>query len=238
MIRMTLHCLAVLAIGVLTACAASPVPPSPASVAASATAQRVATTRPSVTNAPTAAFQPSVTPAATVTATKTGAYVPPMVNCATRVPPTMEQTEGPYYKANPPQRASLIEPGIPGERFIVTGYVMTIGCTPIANARMDFWQADGNGNYDNSGYKLRGYQLTDATGLYRLETVYPGLYPGRTRHIHAKVNAPNGPVLTTQIYFPNEPANQRDGIFNEALLTTLVDTPGGKVAVFYFVLGQ
>ena len=52
------------------------------------------------------------------------------------------------------------------------------------------------------------------------------------------MNAPNGPVLTTQIYFPNEPANQRDGIFNEALLTTLVDTPGGKVAVFYFVLGQ
>ncbi len=151
---------------------------------------------------------------------------------------TPAPTEGPHYKANPPQRASLIEPGIPGDRFIVTGYVMTTGCMPIPNARMDFWQADGNGNYDNSGYKLRGYQMTGATGLYRLETVSPGLYPGRTRHIHVKVNAPNGRVLTTQIYFPDEPANQRDGIFNAALLTTLVDTPGVKTAVFYFMLAS
>jgi protocatechuate 3,4-dioxygenase beta subunit len=242
--------LAVLVIGLLTACAATVAPQTaatptvaPAVVTASpsqatATAQLAATPQPSVTSAPTAALQPSATRAATVAPTTSGAYVPPMVNCATRVPPTMAQTEGPYYKANPPQRASLIEPGIPGDRFVVTGYVMTIGCTPVPNARVDFWQADGNGNYDNSGYRLRGYQLTDASGLYRLETVYPGLYPGRTRHIHAKVNAPNGPLLTTQIYFPNEPANRSDGIFNEALLTTLVDAPGVKTAVFYFVVNQ
>ncbi|MBI5877507.1 MAG: dioxygenase [Chloroflexi bacterium] len=224
------------ACGTATAPQAAAVPvvatalPSLAPVVATVTTQPAATSRPAVTLAPQ--------PAVTVAPTSAAAYVPPFVNCATRAPATLEQTEGPYYKANPPQRASLIEPGIPGDRFVVTGYVMTVGCTPIPNARVDFWQADGNGSYDNSGYKLRGYQITDAKGLYRLETVYPGLYPGRTRHIHVKVNAPNGPILTTQIYFPNEPANQSDGIFNAALLTTLVDTPGAKTAVFYFLLAS
>jgi len=209
--------LALLAAVVLSACGTAAAPQaSPVPAAALATA----------TPAPTVALR----------TTDAGVFVPPSVNCATRAPATPEQTEGPYYKANPPQRASLIEPGIPGERFIVTGYVLTTGCTPAPNARLDFWQADGNGAYDNSGTKLSGYQIADARGLFRLETVYPGLYPGRTRHIHVKVNAPNGPVLTTQLYFPNEPANKSDGIFNEALLTTLADTPGVKTAVFYFLL--
>ncbi len=39
-------------------------------------------------------------------------------------------------------------------------------------------------------------------GRYTLETIVPGEYPGRTQHIHVKVQAPNGPILTTQIYFP------------------------------------
>jgi protocatechuate 3,4-dioxygenase beta subunit len=63
-----------------------------------------------------------------------------------------------------------------------------------------------------------------------------GLYPGRTRHFHVKVQAPNRPVLTTQLYFPGEPRNARDGIFNPALLMAIQDSAGGKVAAFNFVL--
>jgi protocatechuate 3,4-dioxygenase beta subunit len=64
----------------------------------------------------------------------------------------------------------------------------------------------------------------------------PGLYPGRTRHIHVKVRPGNGPVLTTQLYFPGEPRNQSDGLFNTALLTNLRGSDGTETATFNFVV--
>jgi protocatechuate 3,4-dioxygenase beta subunit len=101
---------------------------------------------------------------------------------------------------------------------------------------LDFWQADGRGDYDNAGYRLRGHQTTDGDGRYRLETIVPGVYPGRTRHIHVTVKAPGRPGLTTQLYFPGEPENQRDGIFARDLVMKVRDTDGGKLAGFDFVL--
>ena len=90
----------------------------------------------------------------------------------------------------------------------------------------------------NTGYRLRGHQFTDEAGHYSLETVVPGLYPGRTRHLHVKVQAPNQPILTTQLYFPGEPANATDGLFNPHLLMTVQDTSDGKAATFNFVLAN
>ena len=145
-------------------------------------------------------------------------------------------TEGPYYKQNPPERLNLVEPGMTGTRVILTGYVLTTSCKGIAHTRVDFWQADGQGAYDNTGYKMRGFQLTDDAGRYHLETVIPGLYPGRTRHIHVKVQAPNQPELTTQLFFPNEAGNQRDSIFSPKLVVAMQDTNAGKVATFNFVV--
>ncbi|MCW5879785.1 MAG: dioxygenase [Anaerolineae bacterium] len=149
---------------------------------------------------------------------------------------TPAQTEGPYYKANPPQAADLLQPGMGGTKLILSGYVFNADCKPVANARVDFWQADANGQYDNTGYTMRGYQVTDANGRYELETVIPGLYPGRTRHIHVKVSAPNGPVLTTQVYFPGEAANARDSIYNARLLADVQPAADGEVGTFNFVL--
>ena len=45
------------------------------------------------------------------------------------------------------------------------------------------------------------------------ETIVPGKYPGRTRHYHVKVQAPGRSILTTQLYFPGEPGNDGDRIF-------------------------
>ena len=150
---------------------------------------------------------------------------------------TPSQTEGPYFTPNSPERASLLELGMPGTTIVVSGYVLGTSCQPVAGALLDFWQADDRGVYDNVGYRLRGHQFTDADGRYSLETVVPGLYPGRTRHFHLKVQAPNRPVLTTQLYFPGEPGNQRDGIFSPALLLDVQDAPdGGKLGRFDFVL--
>ncbi len=150
--------------------------------------------------------------------------------------PTPSQTEGPYYKAGSPERTSLREPGLVGTPLTITGYVFSTACQPIAHAWLDFWQADGNGNYDNAGFKLRGHQFTDKQGRYQLETIVPGEYPGRTRHIHVKVQAPGQPVLTTQLYFPGEPRNTSDSIFSPELLMQVQNTSNGQLATFDFVL--
>jgi protocatechuate 3,4-dioxygenase beta subunit len=147
--------------------------------------------------------------------------------------PTPAQTEGPYFTPNSPERASLLEAGMAGDRLTVAGTVLATDCRPLRRALLDFWQADADGRYDNQGYRLRGHQFTDADGRFRLDTVVPGRYPGRTRHIHVKVQAPDGPVLTTQLYFPGEPANAGDGIFREELLLTM---DGDRRASFTFVL--
>ncbi len=148
---------------------------------------------------------------------------------------TIAQTAGPFFKTSSPERASLIEAGLPGTRLVVTGLVLTRDCRSVARALLDFWQADANGEYDNVGFKLRGPQFTDDSGQFRLETVVPGLYPGRTRHIHVRAQAPNRPVLTTQLYFPNEPGNSRDSIFNPKLVMNVQDVDSGKKASFDFV---
>jgi len=149
---------------------------------------------------------------------------------------TPAQTAGPFYKPSSPRRTSLLDPGITGTRIVLTGRVLTTDCRPVARALVDFWHADDGGEYDNTGYRLRGYQFTDDEGRYRLETIVPGLYPGRTRHFHVKVQAPRQRILTTQLYFPGEPWNQRDRIFSPALLLKVEEARDGKRATFDFVL--
>jgi protocatechuate 3,4-dioxygenase beta subunit len=150
--------------------------------------------------------------------------------------PGTRPTEGPYWKARSPRRASLLESGVGGPKLVVSGVVRGADCAPVAGATLDFWQADPSGSYDNTGFRLRGHQLSDAQGRYELVTVLPGVYPGRTRHIHVKVQAPGLPALTTQLYFPGEAANARDGLFERALVMRLEDGAGGKVGAFDFQL--
>ena len=92
------------------------------------------------------------------------------------------------------------------------------------------------GEYDNVGYRLRGHQFSGTDGTIRLETVMPGLYPGRTRHIHVRVQAPSQRILTTQLYFPGESRNASDGIFDSSLLMELSGTSSARQARFNFVL--
>jgi protocatechuate 3,4-dioxygenase beta subunit len=150
---------------------------------------------------------------------------------------TVAQTEGPYFKTNSPERTSLVDDTVQGTLLTITGQVLGADGTPVANALVDFWQANASGAYDNSGYNLRGHQYTDANGYYTLTTVVPGLYPGRTRHIHVKVQAPNAPMLTTQLYFPGEARNSTDGIFDPSLVLNLTDNGDGtQAATFNFVV--
>jgi protocatechuate 3,4-dioxygenase beta subunit len=149
--------------------------------------------------------------------------------------PSLE--EGPFYKTGSPERTSITEPGTVGSKLVVEGYVYDRNCQPIANAWLDFWQADGRGAYDKFSYNLRGHQYTDESGHYHVETVRPVEYGPRTAHIHAKVRAnDNSPVLTVQLFLTGEKRNQIDSIFDSSLVMNIIDADGGEKATFNFVL--
>lgn len=205
-----------------SAITAAPNVPTPSALPSQPTAAPRPTSAPSIQTAPTQSLQSRV--------------LAPTPVCGSALSATPAMTEGPFFKPNSPERLSLIEPGMTGTKIVVVGYVLSADCKPIARALTDFWQANDQGDYDNVGYKLRGHQFTDDAGRYYLETIVPGLYPGRTRHIHVKVQVPNRPALTTQLFFPGEARNQSDSIFDRALLLNVQDTTAGKVATFNFVL--
>lgn len=69
-------------------------------------------------------------------------------------------------------------------------------------------------------------------------TILPGRYGARTPHVHVRVHAPGGPILTTQLFFPGEPRNRTDSIFRAELLMRVEDGGDGKTAAFDFVLDR
>ena len=177
-------------------------------------------------------------PAAPVSVQSTGVQLPAAQvgvdsTTSSNLSLTVSETEGPYYKAGSPEMTDLVQPGMQGQVITISGQVTDQNGNPVANAWLDFWQANASGVYDNSGYTLRGHQYTDANGYYTLTTVVPGLYPGRTEHIHVKVQAANGPLLTTQLFFPGVAQNSRDGIYNPSLLLNVSDNGDGTLSGTY-----
>lgn len=163
-----------------------------------------------------------------------GQELTPTPQCDAGGAPTRPQTEGPFFKPKSPLLPDLRAGGLTGETVILTGFVLTRACRPVPNALVDLWHADARGDYDNKGFRGRGHQFTDAQGRYRFTTIMPARYPGRTRHYHVKVQAANGPVLTTQLYFPGETGNSRDPLFRSELLMRI----NASDARFDFVLDR
>jgi protocatechuate 3,4-dioxygenase beta subunit len=151
-------------------------------------------------------------------------------------PATQAQTEGPFFRPASPDRDNLVEAGSRARQVELTGFVLTRGCNPIARAVVDLWHADEKGDYDNKGFRYRGRIYTDEKGRYRIRTIVPALYPGRTRHYHAKVAAGGKLFLTTQLYFPDEPGNKRDGLFQKELLMRVSKASDALAARFDFVI--
>lgn len=207
--------------------------PTSGAVESASTAAPVATEPPAPTLTRAATAADIVTPAPTVPPAPTEPAV--VIDCVPGAL-TPAQTEGPYYTANPPEVNSLLQPGMAGSKILLTGYVLDEQCRPIPGARVDFWQADAAGQYDNQGYTLRGYTLTDAAGRYSMETVVPGEYPGRTPHIHVKVTPPGGQTLTSQLYLPDAVANATDRIFSPELVVKMEQGADGAIGRFNFIV--
>ena len=226
MYRKNLFAIIMAALILLTACTA-------ASPESAATPGDVPQTRAATNPAP------SISPSATVQSVASEPAMDPSLACSggkTSADATIQLTEGPYYTPNTPERSSLYEDGMPGTKLTITGYVYDMDCQPVANAWLDFWQADAEGNYDNSGYTLRGHQYTDSNGRFELVTVVPGIYPGRTEHIHFKVQAPNGQAITSQLFFPGVAENETDRIFDPSLLLPIQEGGEDLLGQYNFIV--
>jgi protocatechuate 3,4-dioxygenase beta subunit len=160
----------------------------------------------------------------------------PTPACDDHDAPTVRQTEGPFFKPRSPERFDLREAGLKGRPIELNGFVLTRGCRPLDHVLVDLWHADSEGAYDNAGFRLRGHQFTDVRGRYRFLTIVPAAYEGRTRHYHVKVQSAGGRVLTTQLYFPDEPKNASDGLFRRELLMKVAEAGDGLAGRFDFVL--
>jgi len=208
---------------ILTACSSSPQPAQPGNLTPTAPPEITALSSASMSTQ--SISTPTATPASQA-----------LVSCKAPAILTPSQTEGPYFKAGSPERSSLIDSGMPGTTIVISGSVVTSDCEPVAGVELDFWQADANGVYDNTGYTLRGHQFTDTAGHYQLTTVIPGEYPGRTEHIHVKVRTSGGKELTTQLYFPDVAANTTDSIYQPELLLEITSSENPVAANFTFVI--
>ena len=145
--------------------------------------------------------------------------------------------EGPYYKTGSPERHSIAASGTPGKKLVLEGSVLDTKGHPSSHAWLDFWHADSDGQYDNEGFNLRGYQYTNAKGHYHLETIRPLGYLSRAAHVHVKVRASQySPVLTTQLLSPDERKNSTDPIFQEKTLLNIAELQDGQKATFDFVV--
>jgi protocatechuate 3,4-dioxygenase beta subunit len=150
--------------------------------------------------------------------------------------PTPAVADDKSFRPGAPQRTKLADAGTPGQKLVLTGTVKGVVCGPIKGARVDFWQPDARGVYDATGFRLRGYQMTDANGQYRLETIVPAASAGRARHLGAKIDAAGKPGLLTALFFPNDPANAHDPAFHAELVIQTTSDSGGVTATFDFVL--
>lgn len=119
-----------------------------------------------------------------------------------------------------------------GERIIVTGRVVDDDGNPVRNTLVEVWQANAAGRYRHRRDQhhapldpnFLGFArfLTDANGTYRFTTVRPGAYPWenhpnawRPAHIHFSLLGPSWTSrLVTQMYFPGDPLQELDPIFN------------------------
>jgi protocatechuate 3,4-dioxygenase, beta subunit len=143
---------------------------------------------------------------------------------------TPAQTIGPYYPDKMPldldndliRINDNITPAV-GQVTWLNGRILGSNGTPLRNALVEIWQADNNGAYihsrspiANRDANFQGYGkfLTGSTGEYVFRTVKPGLYPGRTRHIHMQVTVASGTKLVSQVYVKGDALNANDGVLN------------------------
>ena len=145
-----------------------------------------------------------------------------------------ELTEGPVFVEEDLNRVDIrtdpsngaVSEGVQLDLTFRVTQVTDGACTPLAGVQVDIWHCDVYGIYsdtselgmDTVGQKfLRGYQITDESGIARFTTIYPGWYEGRAVHIHFKMRTDSGYDFTSQLFFDE---NLTDEVFAQAPYNT------------------
>jgi protocatechuate 3,4-dioxygenase beta subunit len=150
--------------------------------------------------------------------------------------PTEADSLGPFYVADTPIVDDLNRHGKSGDALSLSGRILsTSDQAPIAGARIEIWQTDGDGEYypdDNGAYAdyddgeidLRGTVISDEEGRYAVNTLVPGAYFPRPRHFHYRITADGYAPLVTQLYITGDGAiSQPGGDCRHAPLTETSD---------------
>jgi protocatechuate 3,4-dioxygenase beta subunit len=147
---------------------------------------------------------------------------------------------GPAYRPDAPFRTALCATTEPGTPLRMSGMVASAeGCRRAREAVIDVWQADAAGRYDmeSAEFHLRGRIRPDALGRYTFDTIVPGHYGDRARHIHLLATCKGYQPRITQCYFRSDERTASDGLVKPGLTVVLRDAkdaarPGLQQAVF------
>ncbi len=136
---------------------------------------------------------------------------------------TAATTAGPFYVGNAPSLADINRHGATGTPMRIAGTVFggPDGRRPLPGAVVEIWHCDADGDYhpDGSGdvsryapeqVNLRGVGLTGARGDFRFDSIVPGHYGNRRRHIHWRFVAEGHRPLVTQSYWLDERGTLRE----------------------------
>ena len=127
-----------------------------------------------------------------------------------------------FFFEGAPLRTVIAHPDEPGQRLFISGRILQNDCeSPISGAMLEVWHPNDAGCYSivedcptgnptNDYYNLRGKMFSDLNGQYNFETILPGYYEPRPRHIHIKITTPNEEVLVSQLYFEDDPFCESD----------------------------
>ncbi|MEU1548305.1 dioxygenase [Nocardia sp. NPDC005745] len=152
--------------------------------------------------------------------------------------PTASTVMGPFHMTVSPERqlGDLINDTGRGEPLVVEGSVTDLEGNPLAGARVDTWQSDGEGFYDVQVDYLppgtgRGVFTTDEGGYFWYRSVMPRHYPMpvdgpggalvvregrdiyRPAHLHFIAEADGYQSLTTHAFVSDCPYIERDVVF-------------------------
>jgi protocatechuate 3,4-dioxygenase beta subunit len=185
---------------------------------------------------------------------------------AATLPRTPGQILGPFYPLNKMQQTTDLTrvPGrngrAVGQVLNVMGRVLNVAGDPVRDATVEIWQANSYGRYTHPSdsnpapldpnFDGSAVVTTDGQGRYHFKTIKPAAYPAgpdliRPAHIHFQVSGRQD-RLVTQMYFENDPYNEKDPFLNSAgrrelLITKLLDPSpelesDSKMVIFNMVL--
>src|SRR6516165_4631094 len=86
---------------------------------------------------------------------------------------------GPFYKREAPNTSTLRAPNDPGMPLAISGLVYDTRGDVVPDAKVEIWQTDYLGHYDNEGYRYRAVLNPGTKASYAVDSVMPGHYPDR-----------------------------------------------------------